>query len=443
MLDRAISPSQEVPMRRVERRHAAAIAFAVVLVAAGIAAVVVIPTDQQLRQRASAGFAERFGINIAIKSVRWQLLPAPAVVVRGARTEQQVPIEVRQLAVYPDLGRSLRLWKFVVARLEFDGAVIPTASLAAFRGKQGHAAVDRNSAPVGHVRFRNVIWISRTGIPLPLEGDIDFDPLWRPRTAQVRRSDFTPMAQLTVARDGAADRWQARVMLGGGTADGVLELGTGKDGTLTLGGTLSPKMIEVASAAQALNRRSPVGGKANGNTVVSAHGKTGGELGSSLRLLTGFKMAPAKVLRFDLNKAIRSAGKDHDGQTELQSLTGVMDMQNTRKGTVLHFSELEAHAGSFTATGEATIFNRKIEGEGTLDIVEGVVGVPFTISGTTREPKVAVPPGAFAGAAVGTAVLPGIGTVLGARIGGALGRLLGRKPEPPGTPPTKSSRSTP
>jgi hypothetical protein len=443
MLVRAIRPGQEVLVRRVGTRHAAVILAAAVLAAGGIAVAILLPSDEELRQRASAGFAERFGTNLAIESVHWQLLPSPVVVVRGARTEQKEPIEIRQLSVYPNLSRALRRWKFSVERLELDGAVIPTASLAAFRGKQDNAMIDRDLAPVGHVRFRNVTWMSRTGIALPIEGDIDFDPLWRPRRAHVRRADFTPMAQLTVVREGAADRWKARVVLGGGTADGVLALRSGKDGTLTLGGTLAPRVINVATAAQSLNRRSPVGGKANGNTVVSAHGKTAGELGSSLRLRTEFKMRPATILRFDLDKAIRTAGREHAGQTTLQSLTGVMDMQNTGRGTVLRFSELEAHAGSFTATGDATIFNRKIEGQGTLDVVQGVVGVPFTISGTTREPKASVPPGVFAGAAVGTAVLPGIGTVLGARIGGSLGRLLRDRPEPPDTPPTKPSPTRP
>ncbi len=430
-------------MRRVETRHAAVILVAVVLAGVGIAAAILLPSDEELRQRAIAGFAERFGTDLGIESVHWQLLPSPVIIVRGARTEQKMPIEIRQLSVYPDLIRALRRWKVSVERIELDGAVIPTASLAAFRGKQGNAMLDPDFAPVERVRFRNVTWMSRTGIALPIEGDIDFDPLWRPRRAHVRRSDFMPMAQLTVVRAGEADRWQARVVLGGGTADGVLALRSGKDGTLTLGGTLQPRLISVAIAAESLNRRSPVGGKANGNTVVSAHGKTAGELGSSLRMRTEFRMMPATILRFDLDKAIRTAGKDHHGQTVLQSLTGVMDMQNTGEGTVLRFSDLEAHAGSFTATGDATIFNRQIAGEGTLDVVQGVVGVPFTISGTTREPKVSVPPGVFAGAAVGTAVLPGIGTVFGARIGGVLGRLLGPSPEPPGTPVTRPSQTKP
>ena len=292
-------------------------------------------------------------------------------------------------------------------------------------------------APVEHFRFAHVTWISRIGIPLPIEGEVDFDPLWRPRYAQVRRAAFTPIARITLDREGTADRWRTRVALGTGTADGLLTLATRANGMLVLSGALEPRGVEVASAAESLNRHSPVGGKAVGRTVVSARGRTAGELGQSLRLRTEFTIAPATVLRFDLDKAIRTGGEDHDGQTPLQSLTGVLDMQNTAEGTVLHYSDLEAHAGSFTATADATIFNGGIEAQGSLDVVQGVVGIPFAIAGTVQKPTVTVPAGVFAGAAVGTVVLPGVGTVVGARIGGAIGKLLGPRPEPPGTPETE------
>ena len=414
----------------------AGIIFAI-LAALSVAVILILPTDEMLRRQAVAEMDRRFGIKVTIASVHWQLLPTPAVTLRDAKTSQKQPIEIRQLSAYPNLKRALRDRRLTFLRIELDGAVIPTASLAAFRGKQKKGVVNPYVTPVEHVRFRNVTWISRTGIPVPIEGEIDFDPLWRPHSAQVRRSRFTPVARITLEREGGVDRWKTRVALGTGTADGLLAITTRKHGTLVLSGTLTPRGIDVASAAEALNRRSPVGGSANGHTVVSAKGTTAGELGQSLRLLTDFRIVPATVLRFDLDKAIRTAGKERDGQTKLESLTGVLDIQNTPEGTVLHFSELEAHAGSFTATGEATIFSRKLEAEGTLDLVQGVVGIPFTITGSIREPKVGVPPGVFAGAAVGTVLLPGVGTVIGARIGGAVGRLRGPTPVPPGTPETE------
>jgi hypothetical protein len=423
-------------MERRIKRIVAGIIVAILVVLC-VTVVLVLPSDEDLRKQAVAEVDRRFGIKVTIASVHWQLLPTPSVTVRRAETDQKQPIEILRLSAYPNLRRVLLDRRFTVERLELDGAVIPTASLAAFRRKQKRAVVNPHVAPVEHVRFRNVTWISRIGIPVPIEGEVDFDPLWRPHYAQVRRSDFTPVARITLDREGGSDRWTTRVALGAGTADGIVALTTRKNGTLVLDGTLKPRGIEVASAAESLNRRSPIGGRANGHTVVSARGTTAGELGQTLRLLTDFRISPATVLRFDLDKAIRTAGKEHDGKTTLESLTGVLDMQNTAEGTVLHFSDLEAHAGSFTATGEATVFNRKVEAQGTLDLVQGVVGIPFTITGSIRKPKVAVPPGVLVGAVAGTAVLPGVGTVIGARLGGAAGHQSDPRPGPPGTPDTE------
>ncbi len=423
-------------MRRRSRRIAAAVVVVggVVLWACSL---LVLPSDEDLRQQAVAELDRRFGVTVAITSVHWQLLPTPAITVRGAKTDQKQPIEIRKLIVYPNLRRALLQREVSVELLELDGAVIPTASLAAFRGKQTKPVARPDVILVEQVHFRGVVWISRTDIPVPIEGEITFEPLWRPRHAQVRRTSFKPVARITLEREGDAERWNTRVDLGTGTANGVLALRSAKNGTLTLSGTLEPQGIDVASAAASLNRRSPIGGEANGHTVVSAHGTTAGDLGQSLRLRTDFTIAPATVLHFDLDKAIRSAGKEHDGQTTLESLTGVLDMQNTAKGTVLRYTGLEAHSGSFTATGDATVFNRKLEAQGTLDLVQGVVGIPFTVSGSVRKPTVAVPPGVLVGAAAGTVVLPGVGTVIGARIGGVVGQIVSPRPEPPGTPGTE------
>jgi hypothetical protein len=423
-------------MRPRSRRIVAGLVIAIVA-ALWAVALVVLPSDEDLRGRAVGELERRFGIKVAIGSVHWQLLPAPAITVRHATTAQKQPIEIGRLVAYPSLRHALLYRRLSIERLELDGAVIPTASLAAFRGKERTAVANPYVAPVEHVRFSNVTWISRMGIPLPIEGEVDFDPLWRPHYAQVRRAGRAPVARITLDRAGTTDRWKARVALGTGTADGVVTVTTRANGMLVLAGALEPRGVEVASAAQSLNRRSPVGGKANGHTVVSARGRTAGELGQSLRLRTEFTIAPATVLRFDLDKAIHTGGEEHDGQTTLQSLTGVLDMQNTAEGTVLHYSELEAHAGSFTATADATVFNGKIEAQGSLDLVQGVVGIPFALAGSVQKPAVTVPPGVFAGAAIGTAVLPGVGTVIGARIGGAVGQSLGPKPEPPGTPATE------
>ena len=101
-----------------------------------------------------------------------------------------------------------------------------------------------------------------------------------------------------------------------------------------------------------------------------------------------------------------------------------MDTQNTDEGMRVTCTDVRARVGKYTATGEATVYHGQIKASGNLDLVEGAIGVPFTLSGPIDKPKASVQPGFFAGAAIGTAVLPGVGTAIGARIGGALGQLF-------------------
>jgi len=399
-------------MQRPNRRVIAGGAAVLAVVALGFAVSALVPGDEELRQAAEAQVERRLGVRATIGSLSWRLLPAPEVRLRDIKLAQSQPLTIRQLTIHPALGRTLRRRTLMIARVEVDGAVIPTVSLRAFRARTPASAREAPVTRINSVTFRDVTWISRTGIPVPLEGEIEFDEEWRPRFAEVRRADFDPAATMTLAREGVADRWTARVALGTGTANGTLALVTEADGTLVLGGTLMPRGVEVSSATAALNRRSPIRGKANGRTAVSARGRTPGELGRSLRLQTAFVIAPATVLRFDVDKAIRTLGIDNDGQTKLESVTGTMDMQNTGEGAVMHFVDVRVRAASFEATGEATVFNRRIAGRGTL--VKGVLAVPMTVSGTTRKPKISV-------------------------LEGIAGGMEGPRPQPPGTPKTRTT----
>jgi len=399
-------------MQRPNRRVIAGGAAVLAVVALGFAVSALVPGDEELRQAAEAQVERRLGVRATIGSLSWRLLPAPEVRLRDIKLAQSQPLTIRQLTIHPALGRTLRRRTLMIERVEVDGAVIPTVSLRAFRARTPASAREAPVTRINSVTFRDVTWISRTGIPVPLEGEIEFDEEWRPRSAEVRRADFDPAATMTLAREGVADRWTARVALGTGTANGTLALVTEADGTLVLGGTLMPRGVEVSSATAALNRRSPIRGKANGRTAVSARGRTPGELGRSLRLQTAFVIAPATVLRFDVDKAIRTLGIDNDGQTKLESVTGTMDMQNTGEGAVMHFVDVRVRAASFEATGEATVFNRRIAGRGTL--VKGVLAVPMTVSGTTRKPKISV-------------------------LEGIAGGMEGPRPQPPGTPKTRTT----
>ena len=367
---------------------------------------------------------------VSIGALRWQLLPSPRVELENAVIRQPQPIEISKLTMHLN---SAALWqrRLKVDRAVVRGAVLPQLSLrglgsrlAAVRPDTGkHFTVD--TLPLARVEWVDVTWISRWGIRLVYEGDADFDAGWRPRTATLRRSQVSPPAELTLTRQGQQDRWALRNTVGGGTAHGEIALQTHAQGGLRLSGKLQPRNIDVASALQAFDRRALVSGKASGETMVSARGANLGEMALSLHTATTFTMGRSVLLHFDLDKAIRSVGKEHVGVTPLDGISGQIDTQNTPQGMVVSFSSLKTSSGALSASGKARLANRQIEAELAVDLIDGLVGVPLTISGPVNKVQVSVPASAIAGAAVGTAVLPGVGTVIGARIGSAIGKLFG------------------
>ncbi|MBH2020130.1 AsmA-like C-terminal region-containing protein [Polaromonas sp.] len=408
-------------------------------VAAGLLALLaavllsLMPSDEELARRAATGLEAALGVPVSVGALHWRLLPSPRVELENVATRQAQPVEIKKLTAY--LSRSA-LWqrRLQVEHAVVQGAVLPQLSLpalghqpaAATPGAQQNFTLDE--VPLARIEFSDVTWISRYGTRFLCDGEADFDAGWRPRTAQLRRPGVSPPADLALTRHGQDDRWAARINLGGGTAHGELQLQAGGKGGLRLTGKLQPRNIDVAGALQAFSRSSIVAGKASGDTTLSARGDSLGEMARSLHTTTTFTMGRSTLLRFDLDKAVRSLGREHAGQTPLDAISGQIDTQNTPQGMVVDFSRIKTSSGVLSASGKARIASRRIDAELTVDLVDGVVGIPLTLSGPVDKIQVSVPASALAGAAVGTAVLPGIGTAIGARLGAAIGRLLGSEP---------------
>jgi uncharacterized protein involved in outer membrane biogenesis len=394
-----------------------------------------VPGDQELASRISAAAQESLGVQVTVRSAHLQFWPHPELVLADVATVQDQPVSLRLLVAHPDLAQLLRR-RLSLRDVEIDGAVIPLLSLLEWHGKPAAAHGAMLLVPVAQLHIRHLTWITRYGKELELEGNAFLDPDGQPRQAELLRSGVQPAARLTLARR-EPDHWQVEMQLGGGTANGQVELAHDKNGRMQLSGTLAPHDIEVASALDALKTHSPVRGQASGHTLISASGDTIGELAGSLHTRTNFTMAQATLLHVDVAKAIRSLGKDHAGQTALRSLTGQVDTQNTHQGMVIRFTAIQAEGESFTAKGEATVAKRHVAGEMTVDVAGGLVGVPVKVSGPLGQEHLSVAmsavAGEAAGAAVGTVILPGIGTVLGAGVGRAVGKLFGNDaPKPDG-----------
>ncbi|WP_341916000.1 glycine zipper domain-containing protein [Polaromonas sp. YR568] len=434
-------------MARRQTWMVAAGGLAALLGALWLALLWFIPSDEDLAAHAAGELQARLGVPVRLGALHWRLLPVPAVVLEDVATDQPQAITVRKLTAYPDLGALLQR-RVILDRVELDGAVVPQLSLRALDATSRGAPAETAEAaamPLARFVFRDLTWLSRLGVAVVYDGEIDFDPGWRPRQAVLRRPGFTPATDLSLSRQGQEDRWAARINLGGGTAHGEVRLQTRADGRLVLDGQLQPSGVDVASAVAAFNRKPVIAGKATGKTVLSAQADTLVGLAQSLHTKTMFTMGASTLLRFDLDKAIRSLGKDHAGQTALDAVSGQMDTQNTPRGMVTQFTGIKASSGALSASGQARLANRQIEAEFAVDLVDGIVGVPLVLSGPVDKVAVSVPKGAVAGALLGTAVLPGIGTAIGARLGATLGRLFDAGPDrqPGKTPPAAPGTTAP
>ena len=417
---------------------ALAVGVGTVLVAA------LLPSNEALAERATQALTQAVGVPIHIGALHWQLLPRPAVVLTDvtakpadAEPDAQPAMSVQRVLLVPDVSWAmLQSRRLRLLRAEVDGAVVQQRVLQALSaaGKKDRPtspdSANADTTPLDQLVWRQVTWVSRYGVPVVLSGQATFDPAWRPRSANVQLPDAKVPADLTLTRHGTDDRWALQSRIGGGTANGDVLLQTSAT-AWSLDGTLALQGIGAADALQAVNRRSVVSGLARGSTVLSARSTFAdgpAQLVKSLRTDTRFTMGKSMLLRFDLDKAIRTAGSDTKGQTPLDSITGTVSTQNATSGMVIDFSDIKAASGLLTATGRVRLANREVDAEVSVDLVDGLIGVPLRVTGPVNAVKVSVAPGALAGAAVGTAVLPGVGTALGARVGAALGKLFGREP---------------
>jgi uncharacterized protein involved in outer membrane biogenesis len=404
-----------------------------------------LPSNEALAQRAAQLASERAGVDVTVGALQWHVLPRPRVVLREVATAQQRPLRLEQLTLQPQL-LPLLSGKLVFDRVALHGGTLAQRSLREL-GRSAKASSDTahqadaaaiTAVEVARVEIRDLTWISRSGVAVVYEGEADIDAGLRLRTATLRRPGVLPAADLTVTResdaqDAAEQRFALRARLGGGTAEGQAQLTQAADGSWRLQGTLTPRGVEIQAALKAFNRNSPVSGQADGETTLAASGPHALALVQSLHTQTRFVMAPATVLRFDLDRAITTLGREHQGQTALACLRGRVETQNSPDGTIFRFLSVQARAGRFSATGEARLQDRRLQARAAVDLVDGVVGVPVTIEGPLGGLKVTVSKAPLVGAAVGTAILPGVGTAIGA----AIGRVLGgpSKPAPPAARP--------
>ncbi len=402
-----------------------------VAASAALAAWLWLPSDEALARRVEAEASDALGVPVTVQRLQWSLWPEPRLVLEGVATEQPEPVTAGRItaeAAWSDLLHG----RLAITRLVLEDATVPQPSLSEFQiqPRDGDAAdaglgpLRLAATPLQQAEWRGVRWVSRTGRSLAYAGEVRFDAGWRPRSGRLEREGAAEPARLEIAREGDEDRWRADVTAGGRTEQGELRLQVlGERWRVT--GAIDFRNVDVVALMAAFERRSLVAGRAGGHADLIAEGADPAEALRSLHTRTRFDMPQARLLTFDLERAVKSAGQQRQGSTPLDRFSGVVSTEADRNGTIVRYSDLRATSSVLTATGSAVVQGGRVQGDIAVDLVEGVVGVPLTFGGTVADPTISLPPAALAGAVVGTAVAPGVGTALGARLGETLRRLFG------------------
>ncbi|WCM88277.1 hypothetical protein [Acidovorax sp. NCPPB 3576] len=432
-------------MPRHRLRWIALGATAVALVCAGAVAVWW-PSEAELARRAGDAATERLGVPVTVGQLHWSLFPSPRVELRDVRTEQKAPLTAERISAGVRWGDLLRR-RLALTDLQLENATIAQASLSQFQVRDAGGSetpmplsFTLGPIPLERAEWQGVRWVGRNGRTLVYAGSAEFDSGWRPRQAWLERPGAPVLTRMAITREGAEDRWRAEVSAGGRTEQGTLRLQE-INGRYRVTGAIDFTGVDIEGLMAAFERRAVVAGKASGHTDLIAEGADPAEAVQALHTRTRFTVARARLLTFDLERAVKTVGTQRGGTTQLDSLQGVVRTEADEGGTIVRFGDLKATSGVLSATGDAVLQNRRVSGHVAVDLVDGVVGIPLEFGGTMDDTTLTLPPAAMAGAAVGTAVAPGVGTAIGARIGETLRRIF--SDDEPQAPPPAPKRPAP
>ena len=164
-----------------------------------------LPSKEELALRASQMASERVGVGVSVGAVDWHLLPTPRVVLKDVVTEQAQPLRLAQLSVYPRL-LPLLAGRVALDRVRLDGGTVVQRSLREFEGgpQKGQGDAVAPALELARLEFRDLTWISRSGVAVVYAGEADFEPGLRLRAATLRRPGLSPAADIAITRDTAA-----------------------------------------------------------------------------------------------------------------------------------------------------------------------------------------------------------------------------------------------
>jgi hypothetical protein len=185
--------------------------------------------------------------------------------------------------------------------------------------------------------------------------------------------------------------------------------------------------ISAQPLVEALSNEVMLSGTLGGQAKVAAQVNEFDRFPANVQIDGKFQIKQGVLGKVDLVQAASNPlrGGNKGGQTRFDELSGLLSVD----GSGYHLKRLKMSSGAVNATGKLDI-SPQLQLSGSLDAdlkgTASLVSMPFTVSGTVRDPVLLPSGSTLAGAAVGTALLgPGLGTALGIKFGSLLHKLFG------------------
>ena len=399
---------------------------------------------------------------VAIKSIRFNLLPVPHVTIDGISVGGADDLKLGMVRVTPEVFSLLDATP-VIKSIESDSLALTMKGIDAMLAwSKAEAAKTPKSAPpvrIGSIHLKHVIVDFGKGSFGPFDALVSLDGQGAPADAAITTQDGKLKArikpeQATFVIDIQATAWtspfgpplvfdelilkgvatltdaklgEVSAKLYGGTASGKAALDWQKG--LHLVGKFDIKEVEMQSIASMLSSGTHVSGRLSATPVLSAVAPDADRLVSALHVETPFNVRNGTLHGVDIRKAATSMIKSGPtgGETRFDHLSGHLAMAHG----AFTFTQLKISSGALAANGNVNVSAGKaLSGRinAKVDAVVTSATVPLNVAGTVDSPLLYPTGASIAGAAVGTALLgPGLGTGVGAKVGGWVDGLFGKK----------------
>ena len=385
----------------------------VLVLAAAIAVPFLVPMSSYI-PHVTALLSEKLRVPVSIEDLTLKVLPTPRAVASGVVVGKRQDVRIQELEIVPDVF-SLFAERWTIRRVRAEKVDLKESAIPML------VAISKSDTPdpyqVSRVQLHEVR-LRHSAMTLPLF-NVDARLGERYRVERARLELGGGAIDAVVQPESAtAALITAEGTLYGGNVDGYMRLDWARQWQAS--GRLHLVDVDLAPLQKILNKPVRLTGKVTTETTYSSRARSPDRLLDDIVVDGPFQVAGGEYHGVDLAKAgdltaTRSAGD----ATRFDEFKGQLAL----RGKQVKISELCVRSPALIAGGSLEIAeDQKLSGKMSVSVAKtgGFVGVPVSLSGTVADPGIKPTTAYTIGAVVGTLILPGIGTGIGASAASAI-----------------------